>query len=131
MKHLCILLMLIAFCACCQQKVISQAEYNEYVKELGWDQPDSLKTPEQLKMREKVIEVAFMNTVMKNNQMRLTVDRKYFVEQDLPAICYDMIVFEYDANNRVMKEIKQTKAGKMLDFSAAFEEAKKELVNQN
>ena len=49
----------------------------------------------------------------------------------ISAICYDMIVFEYDVNNRVMKEVRQTEASKMLDFSAAFEEAKKEFQNQN
>ncbi|MBR5810477.1 MAG: hypothetical protein IKY36_03765 [Bacteroidales bacterium] len=130
MKQLYILLALLALCSCNQQKVISEAEYNDLIKELGWDQPDSLMTPEQLGIRQNTIQIAFTNTVVKNNEMRLTVDRDYFVKQGLPAICYDVIQFNYHTNNKVIKDLKKTEVGKMINIAEAFEEAKKEILNQ-
>ena len=102
----------------------------EYVKELGWDQPDSLMTPEQLGIRQNTIQIAFTNTVVKNNEMRLTVSRDYFVKKGLPAICYDVIQFNYHTNNKVIKDLKKTEVGKMINIAEAFEEAKKEMLNQ-
>lgn len=130
MRLIYITLCFICICSCSQQKIISEAEYNEYVKELGWDQPDSLMTPEQLGIRQNTILIAFTNTVVKNNEMRLTVGRDYFVKQGLPAICYDVIQFNYHTNNKVIKDLKKTEVGKMIDIAEAFEEAKKEILNQ-
>lgn len=130
MRLIYITLCFICICSCSQQKIISEAEYNEYVKELGWDQPDSLMTPEQLGIRQNTIQIAFTNTVVKNNEMRLTVGRDYFVKQGLPAICYDVIQFNYHTNNKVIKDLKKTEVGKMIDIAEAFEEAKKEILNQ-
>ena len=130
MRLIYITLCFICICSCSQQKIISEAEYNEYVKELGWDQPDSLMTPEQLEIRQNTIQIAFTNTVVKNNEMRLTVGRDYFVKQGLPAICYDVIQFNYHTNNKVIKDLKKTEVGKMIDIAEAFEEAKKEILNQ-
>jgi hypothetical protein len=73
MKQLYILLALLALCSCNQQKVISEAEYNDLIKELGWDQPDSLMSPEQLEIKQKATLVTFENTVVKDNEMHLTV----------------------------------------------------------
>ena len=130
MRLIYITLCFICICGCSQQKIISEAEYNEYVKELGWDQPDSLMSPEQLGIRQNTIQIAFTNTVVKNNEMRLTVDRDYFVKQGLPAICYDVIQFNYHTNNKVIKDLKKTEVGKMINIAEAFEEAKKEILNQ-
>ncbi len=130
MRLIYITLCFICICGCSQQKIISEAEYNEYVKELGWDQPDSLMTPEQLGIRQNTIQIAFTNTVVKNNEMRLTVGRDYFVKKGLPAICYDVILFNYHTNNKVIKDLKKTEVGKMIDIAEAFEEAKKEMLNQ-
>lgn len=130
MRLIYITLCFICICSCSQQKIISEAEYNEYVKELGWNQPDSLMTPEQLEIRQNTIQIAFTNTVVKNNEMRLTVGRDYFVKQGLPAICYDVIQFNYHTNNKVIKDLKKTEVGKMIDIAEAFEEAKKEILNQ-
>lgn len=131
MKQLYILLALLALCSCNQQKVISEAEYNDLIKELGWDQPDSLMSPEQLEIKQKATLVAFENTVVKDNEMHLTVGRNYFVRQGLPAACYDLVQFNYYTNNKVIKELEKTEIGKMIDMAEAFEEAKKEILNQN
>jgi hypothetical protein len=129
MKQLYILLALLALCSCNQQKVISEAEYNDLIKELGWDQPDSLMSPEQLEIKQKATLVTFENTVVKDNEMHLTVGRSHFVRQGLPAACYDVILFNYHTNNKVIKDLKKTEAGKMIDIAEAFEEAKKEMLN--
>ena len=130
MKKIVSLLILLAFCACSQRNLISEEEYQEYTKQLGWDQPDSLRTPEQSATLDKFIEVTLSNTVIKKNQMYLTAKKNYFVEQGLPAICYDMAIFQYHNNNKFIKELEKTEAGKMLDISEAFEEAKKEILNK-
>ena len=130
MKKIVSLLILLAVCACSQRNLISEEEYLEYAKELGWDQPDSLKTPEQLALLEKYKEVTILNTVIKKNMMYLKVDRDYFIEQGLPAFCYDMTIFQYHNNNKFIKDFLKTEAGKMLDISEAFKEAQKEVLNK-
>ena len=130
MKKIVSLLILLAVCACSQRNLISEEEYLQYAKELGWDQPDSLKTPEQLALLEKYKEVTILNTVIKKNMMYLKVDKDYFVEQGLPGYCYDMTIFQYHNNNKFIKDFLKTEAGKMLDISEAFEEAKKEVLNK-
>lgn len=130
MRLIYITLCFICICSCSQQKVISEAEYNDLIKELGWDQPDSLMSPEQLEIKQKATLVTFENTVVKNNEMHLTVGRSHFVRQGLPAACYDVIQFNYHTNNKVIKDLKKTEVGKMIDIAEAFEEAKKEILNQ-
>lgn len=130
MRKIVILLAMLAFCACSQQNLISEEEYLEYVKQMGWDQPDSLKTPEQIATLEKYQKIIILNTVVKENLMYLTVGKDYFAEQGLPEFCYDIAIFEYDRNNKFFKEFEKTEAGKLLDISEALEQAKLELLNK-
>ena len=130
MKKIVILLAMLAFCACSQQNLISEEEYLEYVKQMGWDQPDSLKTPEQIATLENYQKTIILNTVVKENLLYLTVDKDYFIEQGLPEFCYDIAIFEYDRNNKFFKEFEKTEAGKLLDISEALEQAKQELLNK-
>ena len=130
MKRICSLLILLALWACGQQNIMSEEEYLENIKQLGWDLPDSLKTPEQIAMMEKYITVTLSNTVVKNNQMYLKAKRKDYVEQGLPEICYDLTLHQYYNNNKVFKELENTDVGKTLDISEALEDAKKEYLNK-
>lgn len=126
MRSICILITLLCFCCCNHQKVMSEDEYLEYAKEFGWDKPDSLKTPQQLEMTQKLLEIGIMNTKVKKNRMYLTIDRDYFVEQGLPGICYDLVQFQYHNHNKIIKEIEKTEIGKMIDISEALEAARKD-----
>lgn len=115
--------------SCNQVKVISQEEYNEYVEKIGLSLPDSLKTPEQILIKEKMTEIIFSNTEIRNNEMHLKVGRDYFVEQGLPGFCYDIAVFDQTNSNKLIKEaIKNT--GIEIDIKEAFEEAKKNYLNK-
>ena len=125
-RNVILLCVVMIISACNQVKVISQEEYNEYVEKIGLSLPDSLKTPEQILIKEKMTEIIFSNTEIRNNEMHLKVGRDYFVEQGLPGFCYDIAVFDQTNSNKVIKEaIKNT--GIEIDIKEAFEEAKKEL----
>ena len=125
-RNVLLLCVVMIISACNQVKVISQEEYNEYVEKIGLTLPDSLKTPEQILIKEKMTEIIFSNTEIRNNEMHLKVGRDYFVEQGLPGFCYDIAVFDQTNSNKVIKEaIKNT--GIEIDIKEAFEEAKKEL----
>ena len=125
-RNVLLLCVVMIISACNQVKVISQEEYNEYVEKIGLSLPDSLKTPEQILIKEKMTEIIFSNTEIRNNEMHLKVGRDYFVEQGLPGFCYDIAVFDQTNSNKVIKEaIKNT--GIEIDIKEAFEEAKKEL----
>ena len=125
-RNVILLCVVMIISACNQVKVISQEEYNEYVEKIGLTLPDSLKTPEQILIKEKMTEIIFSNTEIRNNEMHLKVGRDYFVEQGLPGFCYDIAVFDQTNSNKVIKEaIKNT--GIEIDIKEAFEEAKKEL----
>lgn len=125
-RNVLLLCVVMIISACNQVKVISQEEYNEYVEKIGLSLPDSLKTPEQILIKEKMTEIIFSNTEIRNNEMHLKVGRDYFVEQGLPGFCYDIAVFDQTNSNKLIKEaIKNT--GIEIDIKEAFEEAKKEL----
>ena len=122
-------LLFIAFllCACNNVKVISQEQYNEYAEQIGFFLPDSLRTPEQNAIRDKYVKVAFANTEIRNNEMHLTVGRNYFVEQGLPAFCYDMVMFEYANNNKVIKDVMKN-SNIPLDLEEGFRDSQKEIL---
>lgn len=130
MKRICSLLILLALWACGQHNIMSEEEYLENAKELGWDLPDSLKTPEQIALMEKYIKFTLENTVVKKNQMYLTVGKKQFIEQGFPAIYYDMVLYQYTQNNKLFKEVEKSHGGELLDVSEALESAKQEFLNK-
>ena len=117
------------FVSCHQEKVISQEQYNRYAEQIGFLLPDSLKTPEQIRIKEKMIEVIFSKTEVRKNQMRLTVGRDYFVEQGLPDFCYDMAVFDQANTNKVIKEAMES-SDIQTDIEEAFREAQKEFLRK-
>ena len=128
-RNVILLCVVMIISACNQVKVISQEEYNEYVEKIGLSLPDSLKTPEQILIKEKMTEIIFSNTEIRNNEIHLKVGRDYFVEQGLPGFCYDIAVFDQTNSNKVIKEaIKNT--GIEIDIKEAFEEAKKNYLNK-
>lgn len=130
MKRIILILCLtVLFSSCRQEKVISQEQYNQYAEQIGFLLPDSLKTPEQIQIKEKMIEVIFSKTEIRKNQMYLTVGRDYFVEQGLPDFCYDMAVFDNANTNRVIKEVMES-SDIQIDLEEAFREAQKEFLKK-
>lgn len=128
MKRIIALLCLSIFLSACNEgKIIPKEQYDAYIKQLGFDLPDSLKTPEQRLIKEKMVEVYLSKTEVRNNQMYLTVDRDYFVEQGLPAVCYDIALFEHSQSNKVIKEVNKT-YGSVVDLEEVLKEAKAEFL---
>ena len=121
MKRLYYLILTLLLSSCSGRNIISQEQYNEYAEQIGFFLPDSLRTPEQNAIRDKYVKVAFANTEIRNNEMHLTVGRDYFVEQGLPAFCYDMVMFDYDNNNKFIKDaIKNSELS--IDLEASFKD---------
>lgn len=114
-------------CSCDNAKVISQEQYMEYADEIGLLLPDSLKTNEQIAIKDKMVEICFTKTLVKNDEMRLTVGRDYFVEHGLPAFCYDIILYEQAQNNKFYKEWKKVSEG-AINLEDTFKEAQKEYL---
>lgn len=112
--------------ACNGGKIISQEQYDAYIEQLGWALPDSLKTPEQRLIRQKMVKLLYSNTKVKNNQLCLMVDRDFFVEQGLPAFCYDVALFEYAQTNSVIKEFSKT-TGSDIKLEDIWNQAKEEI----
>lgn len=130
MKRIILILCLSAlFSSCCQDKVISQEQYNQYAEQIGLLLPDSLKTPEQIQIKEKMTQIIFSKTQVRNNQMHLTVGREYFVEQGLPDFCYDMAVFDHANTNRTIKEVMES-SDIQIDLEEVFKEAQEEFLNK-
>ena len=128
MRKLMILFVFIGLLSACSgRNIISQEQYMEYAEQIGFLLPDSLRTPEQNAIRDKYVKVAFANTEIRNNEMHLTVGRDYFVEQGLPAFCYDMVMFDYDNNNKFIKDaIKNSEIP--IDLEASFKDAQRQIL---
>lgn len=130
MKRIVLFLCLITlFSSCRQEKVISQEQYNQYAEQIGLLLPDSLKTPEQIQIKEEMTEIIFSKTEVRKNRMHLTVGREYFVEQGLPDFCYDMAVFDHNNTNKVIEEIIKD-SDIQIDLEETFREAQKEFLNR-
>lgn len=128
MRKLMILFVFIGLLSACSgRNIISQEQYMEYAEQIGFFLPDSLRTPEQNAIRDKYIKVAMANTEIRNNEMHLTVGRNYFVEQGLPAFCYDMVMFEYANNNKVIKDVMKN-SNIPLDLEEGFRDSQKEIL---
>ena len=127
MKRLYYLILTLLLSSCSGRNIISQEQYNEYAEQIGFFLPDSLRTPEQDAIRDKYVKVAMANTEIRNNEMHLTVGRNYFVEQGLPASCYDMVMFEYANNNKVIKDVMKN-SNIPLDLEEGFRDSQKEIL---
>jgi hypothetical protein len=128
MRKLMILFVFIGLLSACSgRNIISQEQYMEYAEQIGFFLPDSLRTPEQDAIRDKYVKVAMANTEIRNNEMHLTVGRNYFVEQGLPAFCYDMVMFEYANNNKVIKDVMKN-SNIPLDLEEGFRDSQKEIL---
>ena len=128
MRKLMILFVFIGLLSACSgRNIISQEQYMEYAEQIGFLLPDSLRTPEQDAIRDKYVKVAMANTEIRNNEMHLTVGRNYFVEQGLPAFCYDMVMFEYANNNKVIKDVMKN-SNIPLDLEEGFRDSQKEIL---
>ena len=127
MKRLYYLILTLLLSSCSGRNIISQEQYNEYAEQIGFFLPDSLRTPEQDAISDKYVKVAMANTEIRNNEMHLTVGRNYFVEQGLPAFCYDMVMFDYDNNNKFIKDaIKNSEIP--IDLESSFKDAQRQIL---
>ena len=122
-----LIVLMFSLASCSDYRGITEEQARLYIEQAGMLLPDSLKTEEQLFIKEKLTEISFEKVEVRNNCMRLTVDRDYFVSVGLPAYCYDLIMFQFEKNNRFAKEFNKTAGSyNKVDLAAAFYEAQEE-----
>lgn len=123
-----ILILLLSLLACGREyTTITEEQYKEYVDMIQLSAPDTLKSPEQLYIKEKLTEIIFTKSAVKNNKVFLTVNREYFIEQGLPDFCYDMVIYDIANTNKVIKDLGKTEIG-FIDIAESYREAKDEYL---
>ena len=102
------------------EKVFEPVPLNELVSAV----PDTIASPEQLALKRKIEHIVYFKTVVKDNHFKLTVDKDYFIQNDIPLTYYDLLVENLEANNKLADELKSQ--GHELNVAEMFEESKKE-----
>ena len=115
--------------SCNQYKTISFEEYQGYAEEIGLELPDSLKTEEQIVIKEKMMEIIITNTTAEKNLLKLNAKRKDFVEVGLPEFCYDMAMFDIEQSNITIKQVSEISEFP-INLEENLQEAKKEFSNK-
>lgn len=122
----CILIISCA-CGCSQAGIISYEQAGEYYEQIGRMLPDSLKTPGQLLINEKLTETIYEKVQVRNNRMVLNVDRDYVIGIGLPSFCYDLIKYELENINRTVRDYSKTADGHhKIDIAEAYRESHEE-----
>lgn len=86
--------------------------------------PDSVATAEQLALKQTLQDIFFSKVIVENNQMILTVDRSYFVENKIPPSYYDIFQASLKESNDAVPLF--SKQGNMeYDMAKIYEESKK------
>lgn len=102
------------------EKVFEPVPLNELVSTV----PDTIASPEQLALKRKIEHIAYFKTVVKDNHLELTVDKDYFIQNDIPLTYYDLLVDNIEANNKLVDELKSQ--GHELNVAEMIEESRKE-----
>lgn len=66
--------------------------------------PDSLRTPEQKELINKIQKVLAENTGAENNEMVFKLSKEEFVAKGIPVEYYDLIQKDLINNNKMLKE---------------------------
>ena len=114
--------------SCNQYKTISLEEYQGFAEEIGLELPDSLKTEEQIAIKEKMMEIIITNTTSEKNLLKLNAKRKDFIEAGLPEFCYDMAMFDIEQSNIIIKQVSEI-SEVPINLEESLQEAKKEFSN--
>lgn len=100
-----ICIMIVCMISCAQNEdVISKEKCLEYMHELGIVDPvtnEAIDTP----MRDSLTRVIFEHGKFRRGKFLLDVSRDYFIEQGLPSIAYDVVIFNVWEINTTLKDM--------------------------
>lgn len=107
-------------------RMFTPEQFADCVRAEGLAGPDSLMTPEMRRRAEVLFDVLYERSIVRDNWLLLTCDRQYVIEQEVPAIYYDLLVYNCwsmsESLNRWIAEGRMTvEEG---DLQRLFEEAK-------
>ena len=100
---ICIMILCMISCAP-NEEVISKEKCLEYMHELGIVDPvtnEAIDTP----MRDSLTRVIFEHGKFRRGKFLLDVSRDYFIEQGLPSIAYDVVIFNVWEINTTLKDM--------------------------
>lgn len=107
-------------------RMFTPQEFAACMKEEGLVGPDSLLSPEMRRRAAVLFDVLYEHAVVCDNWLLLTCDRQYVVEQMVPAVYYDLLVYNCwsmsESLNRWIAEGRMT--AEEGDLQRLFEEAK-------
>ena len=92
--------------------------FNELVTTIS----DTDASPEQLALKRKVEDICYFKTEVKDNHLVLTVDKDYFIQNNIPVGYYDLIVEQIEANNKCIDEFAND--GIKIDVAETFEKSR-------
>lgn len=107
-------------------RMFTPKQFADCMKEEGLLGPDSLMTPEQLLRAKVLFDVLYERSIVRDNWLLLTCDRQYVIEQEVPAVYYDLLVYNcWSMSECVNRWIAE---GRMVaeegDLQRLFEKAK-------
>lgn len=107
-------------------RMFTPEEFAACMKQEGLVGPDSLLSSEMRRRATVLFDVLYERSVVRDNWLLLTCDRSYVIEQGVPAVYYDLLVYNCwsmsEAVNRWIAEGRMT--AEEGDLQRLFEEAK-------
>lgn len=107
-------------------RMFTPQEFAVQMKEEGLVGPDSLLSPEMRRRAKVLFDVLYERSIVCDNWLLLTCNRQYVIEQEVPAVYYDLLVYNCwsmsESLNRWIAEGRMT--AKEGDLQRLFEEAK-------
>ena len=107
-------------------RMFTSQEFAACMKAEGLVGPDSLLSPEMRRRTTVLFDVLYERSIVRDNWLLLACDRQYVIEQGVPAVYYDLLVYNCwsmsEALNRWIAEGRMT--AEEGDLQRLFEEAK-------
>lgn len=107
MKQVLLLFIIAIFIGCVKtsNKSISFEQYQELLQQTILPKPDSILTKEQLLLKIKIFDFLCEHTYVEDNCQKLSVGKDSMERAGIPAIYYDVIMYQFDETNKEVKRM--------------------------
>ena len=126
MKNLIFLLVLVVLYACDANTNSTNDQTPKSWKETVMAIPDDQATPDELKLKNKMLEVLGEVIAVNNNRLVITADKKFFTSQGIPEAYYDLLEADFEETNRALEKMVSEQN---VDLTGAVEQFKVDVIN--
>lgn len=90
--------------------------------------PDSIATSEQSRLKQTLKDIVFSKGAVENDKLILSVGRDYFIDRNISATYYDLIIQEFKETSRFINKLKKNGQypTEQTDLEKLFNSAKEE-----